>query len=147
MEWISSGGTDGEKAMNAKDSKQFVLDFFAEASSGKTDQAWERLAEDMSWRFMTKASTWPFAQKMTKWEYRKQFVDNAAALFPEGLSFTVKNAIAEDDRVSVEAESLGQLASGKTYNNVYEYRVDLRGGKIQEIREYLDSAYTIEILK
>jgi hypothetical protein len=38
--------------MNAKDSKQFVLDFFAEASSGKIDQAWERLADDMAWRFM-----------------------------------------------------------------------------------------------
>jgi ketosteroid isomerase-like protein len=67
-------------------------------------------------------------------------------MFPEGLAFTPKNAIAEDDQVSVEAESLGTLANGKIYNNVYEYRVDLRNGKIQEIREYLDSGYTIEIL-
>ena len=133
--------------MNAKDSKQFVLDFFAEASSGKTDLAWARLADDMAWIFMTKASEWPFGQKLTKGEYRKNFIDNAAALFPDGLKLTLRNAIAEDDRVSVEAESLGQLASGKTYNNIYEYRVDLRNGKIQEIREYLDTAYTIEILK
>ena len=132
--------------MNAKDSKQFVLDFFAEASSGKIEQAWARLADDMSWRFMTKASAWPFGQQMTKWDYKKQFIDNAAAMFPEGLAFKVKNAIAEDDQVSVEAESLGRLANGRTYNNVYEYRVDLRNGKIQEIREYLDSAYTIEVL-
>lgn len=132
--------------MNAKDSKQFVLDFFAEASSGKIEQAWARLADDMTWRFMTKASNWPFGQEMTKWEYKKRFIDNAAAMFPEGLAFTPKNAIAEDDRVSVEAESLGTLANGKIYNNVYEYRVDLRDGKIQEIREYLDSGYTIEIL-
>jgi ketosteroid isomerase-like protein len=132
--------------MNAKDSKQFVLDFFAEASSGKTDQAWARLADDMSWKFMAKASNWPFGQVMTKWEYRKRFIENAAALFPEGLSFTVKDAIAEDDKVAVEAESLGQLASGKTYANVYEYVVELRNGKIQEIREYLDSGYTVEIL-
>jgi uncharacterized protein len=136
----------GEKAMDAKQSKQFVLDFFAEASSGKIEQAWGRLADDMSWIFMTKASNWPFGQKLTKWEYKARFIDNAAAMFPEGLSFMPKNAIAEDDRVSVEAESLGKLANGKTYNNVYEYRVDLRDGKIQEIREYLDSGYTIEIL-
>jgi uncharacterized protein len=133
--------------MNATDSKRFVLEFFEQCSAGKVDLALEKLADDMAWIFMARASDWPFGQRHTKLEYKKRFFEEGAALFPQGLQFTVKNAIAEADHVAVEAESYGALANGKIYNNLYHYRLDLRNDKIQEIREYLDSGYTVEVFR
>jgi ketosteroid isomerase-like protein len=133
--------------MNAAESKKLVLDFLEEASSGKVDLAWEKLADDMAWIFMAKASDWPFGQRMTKAEYRQRFIVESASYFPQGLRFTIKDAIAEDDRVAVEAESYGAVSNGRIYNNLYCYRMDLRNGKIQEIREYLDSGYTVEVFR
>ena len=37
--------------------------------------------------------------------------------FPNKLTFTIKDITAEDNRVTVEAESSGKHISGKHYNN------------------------------
>jgi hypothetical protein len=50
---------------------------------------------------------------------------------------TPKGITAEGDRVAVEAESYGETASGKIYNNLYHFLFEVRGGKIQAVREYL----------
>jgi uncharacterized protein len=131
--------------MNATESKQFVLDFFADMTSGRSAQAWARAADSMTWSLIASSSGYPIPSEYTKESYRK-LGEDSAGLFPEGLRFTVLGAIAEADRVAVEAESYGKVADGRIYNNRYHFLVELKNGKVQTVREYFDSGHAEEIL-
>ena len=65
---------------------------------------------------------------------------------PNGLAITIKGLTAEGDRVAVEAESYGELVNGKVYNNEYHFMIEMSGGKISAVREYLDTIHAKEIL-
>ena len=64
----------------------------------------------------------------------------------KGLKLTPKGITAEGDRVAVEAESYGQHANGKVYNNQYHFLIEVRNDKIQAVREYLDTMHANEVL-
>lgn len=130
--------------MNAAESKQFVLDFFEEMLSGKGD-AWNRTADSLRWSMIASSPSYPYQADHDKASYRKM-VEDSAGLFPEGLRFTILSAIAEPDRVAVEAESYGKVADGRLYNNHYHFLFELKDGKIQTVREYLDSGHAEHIL-
>jgi uncharacterized protein len=53
---------------------------------------------------------------------------------------------AEGDRVAVEAESHAKMKSGKLYQNKYHFLLTIRDGKIQGVKEYLDTAHADEVL-
>jgi ketosteroid isomerase-like protein len=82
--------------------------------------------------------------------FTKQQIQAAAGqiflAFPKGLKFTIHSITAEDDRVAIEAESLGQHASGKTYNNRYHFLMRLRDGKIVRFKEYMDTEHATDVL-
>jgi ketosteroid isomerase-like protein len=52
---------------------------------------------------------------------------------------------AEGDRVAVETESYTELKNGRVYNNLYHFLFEVRDGKIQSVREYLDTEHTSAI--
>jgi uncharacterized protein len=60
---------------------------------------------------------------------------------PKGLRVTPKGLTAKGARVAVEAESYGETASGKVYNNLYHFLVEVREGKIQAVRAYIDTMH------
>ena len=57
------------------------------------------------------------------------------------LRMQVKQTTAEGDRVAVEAESYGELANGRVYNQEYHVLLTIREGKIAAAREYMDTAH------
>jgi ketosteroid isomerase-like protein len=65
---------------------------------------------------------------------------------PKGLKVTPKAITAEGDRVALEAESYGELANGKVYNNQYHVLMEIRNGKIQAVREYMDTQHAHAVL-
>ena len=67
-------------------------------------------------------------------------------VFPEGLKFTIKTLTAEGDCVAIEAESHGRHKSGRTYANQYHFLMRVRGGKIAEWREYMDTMHANDVL-
>ena len=73
-------------------------------------------------------------------------VEGVRGVFPEGLRFTVHTMTAEDDRVSVEAESKGKHVTGQTYNQLYHYLFVIRGGKIVQAKEYFDTMHANDVL-
>jgi ketosteroid isomerase-like protein len=80
---------------------------------------------------------------------KKQLGEFAASVldaFPDGLRFTVKNLIAENDLVAVEAEGAGMHRSGKPYLNKYHFLIRLRDGKIVESKEYLDTQLVTDVI-
>jgi uncharacterized protein len=49
---------------------------------------------------------------------------------------------AEGDRVAVETESYADVKNGRTYNNLYHFVFEVRDGKIQAVKEFLDTEHT-----
>jgi hypothetical protein len=47
-----------------------------------------------------------------------------------GLKMTLKGAIAEGDKLALEAESYGELKNGRVYNQHYSFVIEFRDGKI-----------------
>lgn len=87
----------------------------------------------------------PFSGNHTKAE-ALQFTDAILGFFPDGLRFTITGMTAEGERVAVEAESTGRHVSGKPYRNQYHFLVVIRGGKIVQLKEYMDTAHAVEVL-
>ena len=56
------------------------------------------------------------------------------------LAFT-----AEGDRVAVETESYTELKNGRVYNNLYHFLFEVRDGKIDSVKEYLDTEHTTAV--
>jgi ketosteroid isomerase-like protein len=52
------------------------------------------------------------------------------------LKIWIVSMMGEDDKVAVEAQSYGEMNSGKLYENVYHFLFKLRDGKIYNCREY-----------
>lgn len=122
--------------------KQLVSRFLEAMSSGDTQTILDAYAEDGYVHTM--------GNTLISGKYDKQqikgFADGIYDAFPAGIKFSVKSMTAEEDRVSVEAESVGEHASGQTYNNFYHFMFRLRGGKVASLTEYLDTELATDIL-
>jgi uncharacterized protein len=60
---------------------------------------------------------------------------------------TPSNIFADGDTVIVESRGAVTLKSGKTYNNRYCFVIEMAGGQMREVREYLDSALAESVLE
>jgi uncharacterized protein len=60
--------------------------------------------------------------------------------FATPYRFTIDEIIAEGDRVVVRGRGEVKTKAGKDYNNSYCFVLRLEGGKLVELREYLDTA-------
>ncbi len=54
---------------------------------------------------------------------------------------TIESMISKGDMVACETHGAGKLNNGKTYDNRYCWIVQIKDGKIFQIREYMDTAY------
>lgn len=61
------------------------------------------------------------------------------------ISLTPKGWTCEGDRVAVETESYSELNNGRVYNNEYHFVFEVRDGKIQSVKEYLDTQHTYAV--
>jgi uncharacterized protein len=131
--------------MSAEDNKKIVVSFFENFSTGKMEQALGMMADNATWSVMGKPDKFALAGTKTKAQF-SELVKGIGAAMPKGLRVTPKGITAEGDRVAVEAESYGETANGKVYNNMYHFLVEVRGGKIQAVREYLDTIHAQDVL-
>lgn len=63
---------------------------------------------------------------------------------PNGLRITPTSIVAQGDKVCVEAKGTATTGAGREYNNRYHFAFEIRDGKIQAVREYLDTLYLAE---
>ena len=76
----------------------------------------------------------------------RQFAGGVLDAFPEGLTYTILNMTAEDDRVAVEATSEGLHVSGKPYKNHYHFLLTWRDGELLELKEFMDTEVVTDII-
>jgi len=80
---------------------------------------------------------------------RDSIVDLAKSVhnvFPHGFKISVRNMIAENDKVAVEAVSEGTHTSGIEYRNEYHFLFTLKDGKITSLKEYMDTDLAKRVL-
>jgi uncharacterized protein len=128
------------------DSKQVVRRYIDALVAGDVDTIRDSFAEDATWTIYGEL---PIAGP---WRGRDQIVDGflstvAGSLFePGSQSFEFPTIIAEGDTVALEWRVKARSASGADYENSYCGIFVIREGKIQAIREYLDSGYAARTL-
>ncbi|HJQ22585.1 MAG TPA: nuclear transport factor 2 family protein [Blastocatellia bacterium] len=126
--------------MSIEENKATARAFFDHFSAGDVAGALAIMADDATWWIAGKPDQQPAAGTYSKAKIARLF-DNMGGQLPNGLKMTVKSLIAEDDRVALEVESLGELSNGRVYNQEYHFLLTLRDGKISGVREYLDTQH------
>jgi len=117
--------------MSTEENRKTALKMMAAMEAGGLDES--ILTDDVSW--------WvPGRGTVTKAEF-KGMAAGFRTMLAGPFSLKVLGVTAEGDRVAVEAESLGKLTNGKTYNNSYHFLFLFRAGKIYQAKEYNDSAH------
>jgi len=121
------------------DSKAIVERYFEVLSSGEGDLA-ELLAEDVVW--------WvPPGSDMAG---EKRGRDAVLAFLGSGVDYydetapmdvTIRSMIAEGGRVACEFTIEATTAKGKPYLNYYHFVFEVDRGRINKVREYLDTHY------
>jgi ketosteroid isomerase-like protein len=129
--------------MDTERNKALAAEFFERFSANDIDGALATLADDATWRLPGKPGRMPVAGVQSKEMIGRVFRTMAGRL-KDGLALKVKGMVAEGDRVAVEAESWGELTNGRVYNQEYHFLIVFRGGKIGEVREYLDTQHVLE---
>ena len=128
--------------MSIEQNKQLARDFVAAISRGDVKAIEAAYADD--------AVIWTIGSMPISGRFTKQQVaaisHRVLDIFPEGLEITIRRMTAEDDRVAIEAESHGRHVSGKIYHNVYVFLMRVRGGKIVEWSEYMDTMHANDVL-
>ena len=131
--------------MGIAENKQVVRGFIEALSSGNLKAIDTALADDATW--------WLSGSLPVSGTHRGKkgifegFLAKAAPLFqPGSLAIEVRNTIAEGDCVAVEWIARGKTAKGKSYENYYHIMFEVKGGKIQAVREYVDTLYAKEVL-
>ena len=113
---------------------------FERFSAGDVPGVLELMTDDATWWLPGKPGQLPVVGTRSKTQIARLFHAMESQL--EGpLKMTVKSAIGEGDEVAMEVESLGHLKNGRTYNQEYHFRLQMRDGKISAVREYLDTLH------
>lgn len=130
--------------MSIEQNKTLATEFFAHLTAGDISAALELLTEDFSWLLPGKAEHFPTAGYYNKARIER-LLQSMFNLLKDGLKLKVKNAIAEDSRVSLEVEGYGELLNGRIYEQNYHFYIEFRDGKISVIREYLDTQHAFAV--
>ena len=132
--------------MSLQVNKQLVADFFAHFGRKDVDGALDMMSADATWWIGGKPDLFPICGLKTKAEIG-ELLNSLVPTTRDGLAITPKGMVAEGNFVACEAESLGVLGNGRTYNNQYHFLIEIRDGKIAAVKEYLDTMHTADVLK
>jgi uncharacterized protein len=128
--------------MSAEDNKRFILGFFEDLTAGKGDAVLGAMADSATWWVL---GNFPLSGTKTKAQFA-ELIGQLGSKIDGGLRVTPTGLTAEGDRVAVEAESFAKMKNGKTYQNKYHFLFIVRDGKIQSVKEYLDTIHANEVL-
>lgn len=121
-----------------QENKAIVRAMFADPTSNKIEAYRAAMADDVEYRIMGKTR---FSGTFKGWDaFMKQVVEPLATDLDEGgLNVVADNIFASEDWVVAQCRGLSKTRLGRRYDNDYclLYRFD--GGRIVEVREYLDT--------
>ena len=122
-----------------------ALRFFESLSTGNLDVALELISDSVTWWLAGKPEQFALAGSKDKTEFA-EMLGLIEKGMPNGIRLTITGVTAEGDRVAVEMNADGVSALGKEYHNEYHDLLEVRDGKIEAGREYLDTAHAQEVI-
>lgn len=130
---------EGIQIMTIEENKKIVVNFFGKLNQKNMKDAFELLDENIHW--------WIVGNTPVSGDYDfKKITFGLKIIFRafDNFQFTLKEITAEDDRVSVIAESHGiRKSTGKKYNNQYHFLISIKDGKIAKTKEYFDTVHAL----
>lgn len=127
--------------MSIEENKKIVETYFELMNKANDKAMLEYLTDDFLFESMLQKP------KAFNFSWPKEDFASASRLMSEQMKKPLKiwivSMMAEDNKVAVEAQSYGEMNSGKLYENVYHFLFKLRDGKIYNVREY-SCSYTAQ---
>jgi len=123
--------------MSAIDNKRLMQGIFSELSEGNLEPFVEAMADDFQWTWMGTMS-WSKTFKGKEAVIGELLAAVKSAL-AQPFRVVASNFIAEGDYVVVESRGQNTTPDGRTYNNRYCWVCRITGGKLRELREYMDT--------
>jgi len=124
---------------------QVVQDIFKKLETGDGDEFFAHVADDVDW---TVEGTHPLAGH---YHSKSDFVAHTFAklnkILPNGTQLYVEHVLVSGDWAVVELHSLATAKNGFRFDNRYCWVCRLAGGKIVEVRAYLDSALVAQLFQ
>ena len=100
--------------------------------------------EGFTWWLGGDPKKFPLAGPKTKKEL-EGMIGVILKIVPKGIQVTPLAFTAEGTRVAMEAKSHAVTVDGKVYSNDYHFLLEIKDGKVQSVKEYLDTMHTNEI--
>ena len=123
--------------------KALVARFFETFSSGDVPAIIGAMAHDGSWWVSGKLDGMSGSYTAAG---LAPLLEGANAGYKAGaLRITPSGMIAEGDKVAVEAKGYAELLDGRKYDCQYHFLITIRGGKVADVREYMDTQHAKEI--
>jgi ketosteroid isomerase-like protein len=123
--------------------KALVAGFFETFSTGHVPAIVAAMADDGTWWVSGKLDG--FSGSYTAAGLAPLLVGANAGYKAGALQITPTGMIAEGDKVAVEARGFAELLDGRIYDCQYHFLITIRGGKIGDVREYMDTQHAKEI--
>ena len=130
--------------MTAVDNKMLVQHIYEELSSGNSRPLVEAMADDVRWALMG-TMTWSRVYE-GKEAVLTRLLTPLRARFAGRYEASAERIIAEGDLVVAEVRGRVTTRSGSPYHNRYCFIFRIEGGKIREMREYMDTELAAAVL-
>lgn len=127
--------------MKSAESRELVEQFLTVFSSGDIEKLLGMMTEDATWWV---AGTLQISKTYSREEFG-ELLKGLSELCVAPIKLTPIAFTCDGDRVAVEAESYADTKAGKTYNNFYHLLFVVKNGKVQRIKEYLDTMHTNDV--
>lgn len=128
--------------MSVEENKRKVEKFFGFLSTGNIAGFADMYHAD--------GSVWTAGKTLISGTSKKaNILESAGAIydaFPNGITFTIFDMVAEGNKVAVEAESSGTHVSGLHYNNTYHFLFEFKDGQVLKLKEYMDTEMITDVL-
>lgn len=123
--------------------KKTIAEFMEVFSRGDVDGILACMSDDATW--WVAGSIPGISGTKDKAGFREMLSGIAESTTSGAIRLTPLAFTAEGDRVAVETESYTELKNGRVYNNLYHFLFEVRDGKIDSVKEYLDTEHTTAV--
>lgn len=117
--------------------------FFGHFFAGRREEAFALMAPGAKWVIPGRSA---LAGTHDARAFAGQLLDLVDRRMPKGMTFEVKSVTAQGPRVALELEARGEIDNGTVYNNQYHFLCTLNDGLVEEWKEYMCTAHTIDVI-
>jgi ketosteroid isomerase-like protein len=126
-----------------ENNKKVVTEFMEVFSAGDVHGILDSLTDDATWWIA--GTITGISGTKDKAGFGEMLGGVAAGTKNGAIRLTPLAFTAEGERVAVETESYSELKNGRVYNNLYHFVFTVRDGKINSVKEYLDTEHATAV--